>query len=65
MEPYYVEAHWSPLSAKVYFVRIDVADVKLPGYNQRVLNSVFKVTRIIYIVEEIAAQEPSEATEAG
>ena len=39
------------LSAKVSFVRIDAVDVKLPGYNQRVSNSVFKVTRIIDIVD--------------
>ena len=46
MQPQYVEAH----SAKVLFVRIDPAEWKLPGDNQRVLNSVFKVTRIIYVV---------------
>ena len=51
MEPHYVEAQGPPLSAKVSFVRIDAADVKLPGYNQRVSNSVFKVTRIIDIVD--------------
>ena len=50
MEPHYVQAQGPPLSAKVSFVSIDQADVKLPAYNQKVLNSVFKVTRIIYIV---------------
>ena len=47
VEPHYVEAQGPSLSAKVSFVRIDPADVKLPGNNQRVSNAVFKVTRII------------------
>ena len=33
------------------FVEIDAANVKLPGNNQRVSTSIFKVTRIIYIVD--------------
>ena len=53
MEPHYIEAQWPPQSTKGLFVWIDAADVKLPGNNQRVSNSVFKVTRIIYIVEEV------------
>ena len=40
-----------PRSTKVLFVGIDPADVKLHGDNQRVSISVFKVTRIIYIVD--------------
>ena len=51
MESHYVEAQLPPWSTKVSFVGIDSADVKLPGNNQRVLNSIFKVTRIIYIVD--------------
>ena len=47
VEPHCVEAQGPPLSAKVSFVRIDPADVKLPGNNQSVSNAVFKVTRII------------------
>ena len=49
-QPHYVEAHGPPLSSKVPFVRIDPADWKFTGDNQRVSNSVFKVTWIIYIV---------------
>ena len=51
MESHYVQAQGPPLSAKVSFVSIDPADVKVPGYNQRALNLVNKVTRIIYIQE--------------
>ena len=40
----------SCLSTKVSFVRIDPADVKLPGHNIRMSKSVLKVTRIIYLV---------------
>ena len=47
VEPHYVPAQGPPLSTKVSISSIDPADVKLPGYNQRVLNSVFKVKRII------------------
>ena len=50
MQPYYVEAHSPLTSAKVSFVRIDPADWKLPGDNQRVSNSELKVTLIAYIV---------------
>ena len=42
-----------PLSTKVPFVRFDTADSTIPGNNQRVSNSVFKVTRIIDIVDEL------------
>ena len=52
-----IESMWNPitlkrmdlLSAKVSFVGIYPADWKLPGDNQRVLSSVFKVTQITYI----------------
>ena len=37
------------------FVEIDAANVKLPGNNQRVSTSIFKVTRIKYIVDGIMA----------
>ena len=47
VEPHYVPAQGPPLFTKVSISSIDPADVKLPGYNQRVLNSVFKVKRII------------------
>ena len=47
MESHYVQAQGPPLSAKVSFVSIDPADVKLPGDDQRVLNLVFKVTPLV------------------
>ena len=49
MEPQFVEAKWPPLSAKVSFVRIDAADVKFTGDNQRAWISFFKAPRIIYV----------------
>ena len=58
MEPQYVQAQGRSLSAKVSFFSIDQVDMKLPGYNQRVLNSVFKVTRIIYIVRSSKTKIP-------
>ena len=47
MQPRCVEAHGPPLSAKVLLVSIDPVDWNLPGDNERVSNSAFKVTRII------------------
>ena len=45
--------HWSNLWIyTVWFAKVDAADVKLPDDNQRVSNLVFKVTRIIHIVDE-------------
>ena len=41
----------TPLSAKISFVRIDAADVKFTGDNQRAWISFFKVPRIIYVQE--------------
>ena len=43
---WYFSKYPNAISANVSFVRIDPADWKLPGDNQRVSNSVFKVTRI-------------------
>ena len=47
----YSEVQGPFLSAKLLFVRIAAADVKLPGYNQRVSSSIFKVMLTIELVE--------------
>ena len=47
----YSEAQGPFLSAKLLFVRIAAADVKLPGYNQRVSSSIFKDMQTIELVE--------------
>ena len=53
---HYVEAHEPPLSVKVSFARIVQADWMLPGENQRVSNSVFKVTRIKHIQSKLGLE---------
>ena len=66
MEHHNVQAQGPPLSAKVSFVSIDPADVKLPGDDQRVLNLVFKVTPLVRLdlvltyEREAAIQGPHE-----
>ena len=40
-----------PPSTKGSIVEIDAANVKLPNNNKRVSTSIFKVKRIIYIVD--------------
>ena len=56
MEPHYIEVEAqgppSPLSTKLSLVRIDAADVKLRYNLLRVSNLVFKVTRIIELVDK-------------
>ena len=47
----YSEAQGPFLSAKLLFVRIAAANVKLPGYFQRVLSTIFKVMQIIELVD--------------
>ena len=47
----YSEVQGPFLSAKLLLVRIAAADVKLPGYNQRVSNTIFKVMQIIELVD--------------
>ena len=47
----YSEVQGPFLSAKSLFVRIVAADVKLPGYNQRMSSTIFKVMRIIELVD--------------
>ena len=59
MEPHNIEAQCQ--STKVSFVGIYVVEVKLPGNNQRVSNSVFKVTRIIYIVDSVTLNQFQKA----
>ena len=53
LKPRYVEAQWSPLSAKVSFVRIDSADWKLPCDNQSMSSSVFTVSSYILVLRFI------------
>ena len=50
VKPRYDEAQWPPLSAKVSFVRIDPADLKLPGDNQSMSNWVFFVSSYILVL---------------
>ena len=47
----YSEVQGPFLSAKLSFVRIAAVNVKLPGYFQRVLSTIFKVMQIIEIVD--------------
>ena len=47
----YSEVQGPFLSAKLLFVRIAAANVKLPGYFQRVLSTIFKVMQIIELVD--------------
>ena len=47
----YSEAQGPFLSAKLLFVRIAAANVKLPGYFQRLLSTIFKVMQIIELVD--------------
>ena len=47
----YSEVQGPFLSAKLLFVRIAAADVKLPGYNQRVSSTIFKFLQIIELVD--------------
>ena len=47
----YSEVQGPFLSAKLLFVRIAAANVKLPGYFQRVLSKIFKVMQIIELVD--------------
>ena len=53
MEPHYVivklKGPFCPPT--LFFVKIAAADVKLPGYNQRVSSSIFKVMLTIELVE--------------
>ena len=48
---HYSEVQGPFLSAKLLFVRIAAANVKLPGYFQRVLSTIFKVMQIIELVD--------------
>ena len=50
VKPRFDEAQWPPLSAKVSFVRIDPADLKLPGNNQSMSNWVFFVSSYILVL---------------
>ena len=47
----YSEVQGPFLSAKLLFVRIETANVKLPGYFQRLLSTIFKVMQIIELVD--------------
>ena len=48
MKPCYDDAQLTPLSAKVSFVRIDLADWKLTDNNQSITNWVFSVSSQLY-----------------
>ena len=47
----YSEVQGPFLSTKLLFVRIAAANVKLPGYFQRLLSTIFKVMQIIELVD--------------
>ena len=47
----YSEVQGPFLSAKLLFVRIAAANVKIPGCFQRVLSTIFKVMQIIELVD--------------
>ena len=59
----YSEVQGPFLSAKLLFVRIAAADVKLPGYNQRVSSTIFKVMRIIELVDTYVKTSQKSSSE--
>ena len=62
VKPRYDEAQWPPLSAKVSFVRIDPADLKLPGNNQSMSNWVFFVSSYILVLRYSFKVHPIKVT---